>query len=117
MSILKVNAIQGTDGVERYTARAWVNFDGGGVPAIRASGNVSSITDNGVGSFTVNFASAMPDAYYSWSGGARYSAAGAADASYAIDGGGSQTTTALPIWCKRYTTLFDADRILVTVFR
>jgi hypothetical protein len=44
--------------------RAWVNFNGTGTPAIRASGNVSSITDNGTGDYTVNFTTAMPDANY-----------------------------------------------------
>lgn len=48
-----------------YACRAWVNFNGTGTVAIRASGNVSSITDNGVGDYTVNFATAMPDADYS----------------------------------------------------
>ena len=47
-----------------YSARAWVNFNGTGTVAIRASGNVSSITDNGVGSYTVNFTTAMPDVNY-----------------------------------------------------
>jgi hypothetical protein len=46
--------------------RAWVNFNGTGVVAIRASYNVSSITDNGVGNYTVNFTTAMPDANYSY---------------------------------------------------
>jgi hypothetical protein len=41
-----------------------VNFNGTGTVAIRASGNVSSITDNGTGDYTVNFATAMPDANY-----------------------------------------------------
>jgi hypothetical protein len=44
--------------------RAWVNFDGTGTVAIRASFNVSSITDNGTGAYTVNFTTAMPDANY-----------------------------------------------------
>ena len=48
-----------------YMARAWVNFNGTGTVAIRASGNVSSITDNGTGDYTVNFTTAMPDADYS----------------------------------------------------
>ena len=48
-----------------YSARAWVNFNGTGVVAIRASGNVSSITDNGTGDYTVNFTTAMDDANYS----------------------------------------------------
>ncbi len=48
-----------------YGCRAWVNFDGTGTPAIRASGNVSSITDGGAGVFAVNFTTAMPDINYS----------------------------------------------------
>ena len=48
-----------------YAARAWVNFNGTDTVAIRASGNVSSITDNGTGDYTVNFTTAMPDANYS----------------------------------------------------
>ena len=47
-----------------YGCRAWVNFNGTGTVAIRASGNVSSITDNSVGNYTVNFTTAMPDANY-----------------------------------------------------
>ena len=48
-----------------YFCRAWVNFNGVGTVAIRASGNVSSITDNGTGNFGVNFTTAMPDTSYS----------------------------------------------------
>jgi hypothetical protein len=48
-----------------YGCRAWVNFNGTGTVAIRASGNVSSITDNGTGDYTANFTNAMPDANYS----------------------------------------------------
>lgn len=47
-----------------YACRAWVNFNGTGTVAIRASGNVSSITDNGTGNYTVNFTTTMPDANY-----------------------------------------------------
>jgi len=52
-----------------YGCRAWVNFNGTGTVAIRASGNVTSITDNGTGDYTVNFTTAMPDANYAASGG------------------------------------------------
>jgi len=48
-----------------YPCRAWVNFNGTGTVAIRASGNVSSITDNGTGDYTVNFTTALVDANYS----------------------------------------------------
>jgi hypothetical protein len=47
-----------------YMARAWVNFNGTGTVAIRASGNVTNITDNGTADYTVNFTTAMPDTNY-----------------------------------------------------
>ena len=47
-----------------YGCRAWVNFDGTGTVAIRGSGNVSSITDNGTGDYTANFTTSMPDTNY-----------------------------------------------------
>lgn len=64
MSTLKVNAIKNTSDVEMYLCKAWVNFNGTGTVAIRASGNVSSITDNGTGDYTVNFTNAMADVNY-----------------------------------------------------
>ena len=51
-----------------YLCRAWVNFNGTGTVAIRASGNVTSITDNGTGDYTVNFTTAMTDANYAITG-------------------------------------------------
>ena len=64
-----VNITNGTDsitveGAVKGSAKAWVNFNGTGTVAIRASYNVSSITDNGTGQYTVNFTTAMPDANY-----------------------------------------------------
>ena len=47
-----------------FACRAWVNFNGTGTPTIRAAGNVSSITDNGAGDYTINFTVAMPDTDY-----------------------------------------------------
>jgi hypothetical protein len=58
-----------------YGCRAWVNFNGTGTVAIRGSGNVSSITDNGTGDYTVNFTTAMPDANYSAIGSSNYGGA------------------------------------------
>lgn len=60
---LSFNSGYGSSAVA-YGCRAWVNFNGTGTVAIRASGNVSSITDNGTGDYTVNFTTAMPDANY-----------------------------------------------------
>lgn len=47
------------------TCKAWVNFNGTSTVAIRASYNVSSIMDNGVGNYTVNFTTAMADTQFS----------------------------------------------------
>lgn len=58
-------ALSATGNAPMYACRAWVNFDGVGVVAINSSGNVSSITDNGVGDYTLNFATPMPNANYS----------------------------------------------------
>jgi hypothetical protein len=57
-----------TGSAPSYSARAWVNFNGTGTVAIRASGNVSSITDNGTGTYTVNFSTAMSDGNYAIGG-------------------------------------------------
>lgn len=65
MSTIKVNNIQTVAGVDVYTAKAWINFNGTGTIAIRSSGNISSITDNGTGSYKVTFNTAMSSANYS----------------------------------------------------
>jgi hypothetical protein len=64
MSTAKFNTWQNPDGTENYKCRAWVNFNGTGTVAIRAAGNVTSITDRGTGQYTVNFTTAMSDANY-----------------------------------------------------
>ena len=58
------NALVGIGSPPLYACRAWANFNGTGTVAIRASGNVTSITDNGVGDYTVNFITSMHDANY-----------------------------------------------------
>lgn len=70
MSVLRATTISDLAGTGpatltgQYAAKAWVNFDGTGAVAIRQSGNVSSITDNGTGDYTVNFTTALTDANY-----------------------------------------------------
>lgn len=76
MSTIKTNTLSNVAGtltvpvatVVSGSAKAWVNFNGAGTVAIRANFNVSSITDNGTGNYTVNFTTAMPDANYSVTG-------------------------------------------------
>jgi hypothetical protein len=83
-----VNPSTNVEGIN-YSCRAWVNFNGTGTVAIRASGNVTSITDNGTGDYTVNFTTAMTDANYSVSG-----------FSIALD-----SSNATNVWLKTGTTL------------
>jgi hypothetical protein len=64
MSTIKVDTIKDTNNVEVYTCKAWVNFDGT-TASINASGNVSSITDNGTGDYTITFTNAFSDNDYS----------------------------------------------------
>jgi hypothetical protein len=63
VSTSSANVIQGS-------AKAWVNFNGTGTVAINGSYNVSSITDNGTGDYTINFTNALPNANYSVIGNA-----------------------------------------------
>lgn len=99
-----------------YMCRAWVNFNGTGTVAIRASGNVSSITDNGVGDYTVNFTTAMPDANYSLSGSA--SRATIAQAlSIAINNTTAPTTAAVRVITDQNGTPIDSNQACISIFR
>lgn len=61
--------IEDVNGVQVGTfCRAWINFNGTGTPTARASFNVSSITDNGTGTYTINFTNALPDANFAFAG-------------------------------------------------
>jgi len=68
-------ATNATGSAPVYACRAWVNFDGRSTN-IRESGNVSSITDNGVAEYTVNFTTAMPVTNYSAPISASYDTSG-----------------------------------------
>lgn len=101
-----------------YACRAWVNFNGTGTPSIRNSGNVSSITDNGVGDYTINFTTAMPDANYSFSGFCNFpSASSAGILSFGNDF--SMSAGSLRVKAANATTggTQDSQYITVSVFR
>jgi len=95
---------------------AWVNFDGTGTVAIRASYNVSSITDNGTGDYTVNFTTAMPDVNFSIAGTAGRSGGQAA---MGHNSNTAMSTSAVRIVSSRTTdgAKVDADPIFVSIFR
>jgi hypothetical protein len=102
-----------------YGCRAWVNFNGTGTVAIRASGNVSSITDNGTGDYTVNFATAMPDANYAVNA---ISQQGSGDAApngvVALKNAATITTSAVRLIVGTPTVgANDRDYVFVSIFR
>ena len=94
-------------------AKAWVNLDGTGTVAIRASYKVSSITDNGTGDYTVNFTTAMPDANYGVSTGLAFD--GAAAYTHAV-----ATRAASSVQLRAYrsgTGGVDLDFVSASIFR
>jgi hypothetical protein len=97
------------------TCKAWVNFNGTGTVAIRASFNVSSITDNGTGDYTVNFTTALADANYGVSG----VAVRTTDETFIGRYGAAPTTTAVRFstFNRSAGTLVDSDYINVSIFR
>lgn len=98
-----------------YGCRAWVNFSGTGTVAIRGSGNVSSITDNGTGIYTVNFTNAMPDVNYcAVLGGENISGIGNA----ILNGGGTRAVGSIQLLLTDHAnTLRDDDTVQVAIFR
>jgi len=96
MSILKVATIQNSAGTEVYTAKAWINFNGTGVVAIRADGNITSITDGGTGVYTLNFTTAIQDVNYSAVCSAHGAAFGRQSNAFALYNG--YTTASVVIW-------------------
>ena len=108
-----------------YGCRAWVNFNGSGTVAIRGSGNVTSITDNGVGNYTVNFTTAMPDANYGVNfgvggGGAGLNSGFVAGVLTSTQYGtaSNKTTSVVQFTTGDYTaTLRDLGEIYVSIFR
>jgi len=102
-----------------YGCRAWVNFNGTGTVVIRASGNVTSITDNGTGEYTLNFTTALPDANYSIVGSCGTGAAGNDDFNLTTNFNVAPTTTAARVGSQRANSgvATDAAYISVAIFR
>lgn len=98
-----------------YACRAWVNFNGTGTVAIRASGNVTSITDNGTGNYTVNFTTAMPDANYSVISTIEADGTGFGQAN--IANGTTPTTSAVQMRTINNSVFIDPTRCFVAIFR
>jgi len=112
VSTSSANVIQGS-------AKAWVNFNGTSTVAIRASYNVSSITDNGTGDYTINFTNAFTDANYAITASAKYNSS----TNYHtvtlgdINGGSNPTTTTCRLMTMANTVNQDCDYVTVAFFR
>jgi hypothetical protein len=96
-----------------YPCRAWVNFNGTGTIAIRASGNVSSITDTGTGQYGVNFTTAMPNANYS----VTTSTDGSGSGSVPYHGSRSFATGSVEITTTNGGSFVDNSIVCVAIFR
>ena len=107
-------ALNATGSAPIYACRAWVNFNGTGTVAIRAAGNVSSISDFGTGNYRVNFTTAMPDANYCFVGGMQEQNWGGMVNTYT-----SYATSYIDIYTFEGVgaTRFDPPQVSVAIFR
>ena len=123
MSTLRVDTIQNAAGTDSPisvpgTAKAWVNFNGTGTVAIRASYNVSSITDNGTGDYTVNFTTAMVDANYAIGQAAEDPTNSEGYAFVGLPNAGVRTATQCRFKVTRLNTgTVDSPTVCIAIFR
>lgn len=127
MSTFRVDILQNRSGgattfTNQWANKAWVNFDASsGTPTARSSGNVTSLTDNGVGDFTANFTSALASATYTIGGSCSVTTTGAGSATVveiydAAAGGTSPTTSAARIYVHRSgVSAYDASTVCVNI--
>lgn len=102
-----------------YGCRAWVNFNGTGTVAIRASGNVTSITDNGTGDYTVNFTTAITDANYAPVATLKPSSGASSTNGKVINirYDTNLSTSSCRFWCNSTGGAEDFDVVSVSIFR
>jgi hypothetical protein len=93
-------------------ARAWVYFNGTGTPAIQSAFNVSSITDNGTGSYTVNFTRVIPAT------GCPVASCNnvTVNTNFGINVNGINTTS-VGVYCVENGSPTDKSQVFVAVFR
>ena len=119
MSTLRVNAITNQAGTTQPaidgTAKAWVNFNGTGTVAIRRAFNVSSITDNGTGHYTVNFTNALSDGNYSTTGSLNWDG-GSVNLVLSVIGTPSTTAVTCKTVYGQNNASYDALGVYIAVF-
>lgn len=97
----------------KNAVQAWVNFNGTGTVAINASYNVSSITDNGTGDYSVNFTNALTDADYTTIGS--HSSISSNSSSFTTDG--TYNTTVVQIGTSQSGGRVDPTTVSVAIIR
>jgi hypothetical protein len=109
-----------------YGCRAWVNFNGIGTVSIRGSGNISSITDNGTGSYTLNYSTAMPDTNYATvTGFGGFQNGDIGNETLAVDGGTTNSWQSIGLYSTTQTRMIfaltvtekDLSHVFVAIFR
>jgi len=115
-STSSTNCIQGS-------AKAWVNYKGTATRGINASYNVSSVTFNGTGDYTINFTNALADANYSFAASSSNSAQGVSDEYSGISAYGTNSYLAGSLrivvlrWRFDVQQLWDVPIVSVAIFR
>jgi hypothetical protein len=112
------NSGYGSDPAIAYGCRAWVNFNGTGTVAIRGQGNVTSITDNGTGDYTVNFTRSMPDVNYCVGLTADFAQQMVKSANTFGGSGTNPTTSSIRVFTRDGgSSASDASHVYVSIFR
>jgi len=125
MSEIRVTTLKDTSGANSSTteqiasgrAKAWVNFNGAGVVAIRANFNVNSITDNALGDYTVNFSTALTDANYSYCSGGQVNLGVRTINFHPSESHFNAGSLRLAAVLNNDSGLFDAGALSLTIFR
>ena len=106
------NAITGS-------AKVWVNFNGTSGAINGTAFNVSSVTRNGTGDYTVNFTTAMPNTNYVVTGACQYVNTGSQTNQNIVfginDGSGNFTTTTTRVSTKASSTSYDCAIVMVGI--
>jgi len=110
-----LNTDEIVDTSSNQICKAWVNFNGTGTVAIRDSYNVSSITDNGTGSYTINFSNSMANTNYCHTSGLSN---GSHSAGWALGEASRATTSINCVGLARTggNTLYDGMDAFMTIF-
>jgi|DEB3_MinimDraft_2_1074329.scaffolds.fasta_scaffold22362_3 hypothetical protein len=128
MSTIRANTIVNMDGVtavtltRQWASKAWVNFVGSSA-STSASGNISSVTRNGTGDWTVNFSAALVDSSYAFSGGVQYNNTGSRTFQNIVflmwDGSGHVASTSIRFstGVLSVSTTYDTAITTVTIVR